>query len=121
MELLSKKTKAPFLYEQDSSFIVDRSTGIVPTADRTVKPHDGGNNSVDFLCGFFFVCLYISCWISNAFIIFPYRCRKFSRYLLSSFSSTESITSFNHFAIFALSFGKYPSTLIQLDAPIVAK
>lgn len=30
---------------------------IISTADRTVKFHDSGDGSVDFLCGFFFISL----------------------------------------------------------------
>lgn len=59
------KTRAPFLYEQNSSVIVDRSTCIISTADRTVKSHDSGNSTVDFFCGFFFVGLYISNWVCS--------------------------------------------------------
>ena len=51
----------------------------------------------------------------------PYRCRRFSRYLRSSFSSTAPMTSSSHFTIRSLSFGRCPSTLMQFDAPIVAK
>ena len=65
MQKLLKFDNFCILQEENASIIVDRSTGIVSTADCTVKSHDGGNSSVDFLCGFFFVCLYISCWIST--------------------------------------------------------
>jgi hypothetical protein len=51
----------------------------------------------------------------------PYRCRRFSRYLRSSFSSTAPMTSSSHFTIRPLSFGRCPSTLMQFDAPMVAK
>ena len=49
------------------------------------------------------------------------RCRRFSRYLLNSFSSTEPITLSIQRIIFSLSFGRCPSTLTQFEAPIVAK
>ena len=45
--------------------IVDRFGGVIPTANGSIKSHDGGYGTVDFFCGFFFVCLYISCWIST--------------------------------------------------------
>ena len=48
-----------------TSVIIDRSTSIISTADRTVKPHNRGNCTVDFFSGFFFVCFYITSRIST--------------------------------------------------------
>ena len=50
--LYSNKQKAPA--------VINRSSRVVSTADRPVKPHDGGDCPVDFLCGFFFVRLDVS-------------------------------------------------------------
>lgn len=47
MELFVVQTRAPFLHEQNSSVIADRSTCIVSTVDRTVKAHYGGNSTVE--------------------------------------------------------------------------
>nr|DAV87625.1 MAG TPA: hypothetical protein [Caudoviricetes sp.] len=50
----------PPSYKQNAPVIVDRSTIIIATADRTVERHYGGDSAVNFLCGFFFVRLDVS-------------------------------------------------------------
>ena len=40
--------------ENDSSLIIYRSAGFHTSTVHTVKSHDGGHGTVDFLCGFFF-------------------------------------------------------------------
>jgi len=53
MQKVLKNDNFCILQEENTSIIVDRSTGIIFTADRTVKPNYGGNSTVDFICGFF--------------------------------------------------------------------
>lgn len=65
MQKLLKFDNFCILQEENASIIVDRSTGIISTADRTVKSYNRGNCTVDFFCGFFFVCFYIASRIST--------------------------------------------------------
>ena len=64
MQKLLKFDNFCILQEENASIIIDRSTCIISTADPTVKSHDSGDGSVDFLCGFFFVSFYIACRVS---------------------------------------------------------
>nr|DAO53593.1 MAG TPA: hypothetical protein [Caudoviricetes sp.] len=47
-------------YKQNASVIVDRSTGIIATADRAVECHNGRHGTIDFLCGFLLIRLNVS-------------------------------------------------------------
>ena len=48
------------LYKQQTPVIINRCAVIIPTANCTVECHNRGNSTVNFLCGFFFVCFYVS-------------------------------------------------------------
>ena len=60
MQKLLKFDNFCILQEENASVIIDRSTGIISTADSTVKSHNSSDSSVDFLCGFFFVGFHIA-------------------------------------------------------------
>ena len=63
MQKLLKFDNFCILQEENASIIVDRSTGIISTADSTVESHNHGNSTVNFLCGFFFCAVaYLWTW-----------------------------------------------------------
>ena len=65
MQKILKFDNFCILQEENASVIVDGSTGIISTADSTVKSHDSSDSTVDFLCGFFFVSFYIACRVGT--------------------------------------------------------
>ena len=44
-------------YKQNAPVIIDRSTGVIAAADRTVEGHNGGDRAVNLFCGLFLVRL----------------------------------------------------------------
>ena len=63
--------------------------GKVVRSTRTVKAHDGGNSSVDFFCGFFFVCLYIASWISADIDVVHHPAKCFHEIVVSTKQAAE--------------------------------
>jgi len=59
MQAICKKS-----YKQNAPVIIDRSGGIVVAANRPVKCHNGGDRTVNLLCGFFLVRLDIASKVS---------------------------------------------------------